>query len=83
MKMQALENSREMFLQMTLVYVVDVLLLQTGNQVLEDHLLTPSDKKRRNNLFTVHEWTFNRLATSHWLTPARCIAIALFYILSF
>lgn len=37
MKMQALENSREMFLQMTLVYVVDVLLLQTGNQVLEDH----------------------------------------------
>lgn len=45
MKMQALENSREMFLQMTLVYVVDVLLLQTGNQVLEDHLLTPSDKK--------------------------------------
>lgn len=55
MKMQALENSREMFLQMTLVYVVDVLLLQTGNQVLEDHLLTPSDKKRRNNLFTVQE----------------------------
>lgn len=51
MKMQALENSREMFLQMTLVYVVDVLLLQTGNQVLEDHLLTHSDKKRRNNLY--------------------------------
>lgn len=53
MKMRNLANSREMFLQLTLVYVVDVLLSQTGNQVLEDHLLTPSDKNRRNNLFTV------------------------------